>query len=153
MDKNKLLINPYKKEIKLLPNSTLYLSHPLVWRKKTRKHELEFERETKINLFNPFYDYDIEKKDIVRSRIVSSRKLGLTITNLDLKHIRDTDGLLAIIEKDVYSIGTHMEFFYNGRILKKPTYVITKTCAGHPWIRAYADKVFKNWKEAIEYFK
>ena len=136
----------------------LYLAHPLAIRHDTRYSEIEFESLTEINLINPFYD--VKKEDIQQMdkgkfipRTIKSKITGLQIIMEDLNLIDKCQGILAIVENDKESLGTPMEVFYNSYILKRPTYVITESCGGHPWIKGLSTKIFRNWQECIKYFQ
>lgn len=129
---------------------SLYLAHPFEMRKEIRDWELCFEKRTGINLQNPFYDCK-ERNDmklfdegLLEPRTIKKVNEGLTIVESDLRQIEKEDGIVAFIEKNKESFGTPMEFFYNSRILQKPTYAITDNMGGHPWIKGLATEVFPN---------
>jgi nucleoside 2-deoxyribosyltransferase len=65
------------------------------------------------------------------------------IVKSDIAQIFSSDGIVAFYEKEKGSIGTPMEIFFNGYILGKPTYVITKTTPEHPWFKSIATEIFK----------
>lgn len=136
-------------------NMNLYLAHPLELRHEVREWELNFEEKTGIQLINPFYDIveriDIKgiDKGLIHPRNFKQKKEGKFIIERDLNQIAKANGLVAFIEKDSQSFGTPMELFYNSRILQRPSYVITATQLGHPWVRGLANKCFKN-KENFE---
>jgi len=71
--------------------------------------------------------------------------------NDDLEKIRKSDGIVAFANDT--RIGTPMEIFFAGRILRIPVYVITKKYPFHPWIIEHATKVFKNMTEFEEFVK
>ena len=134
---------------------TLYLAHNFESRKITRKWELKIEGRYNVNLDNPFYDNPERAKDM---RVINSFKDGSveqkefmvtrdadSIVEDDLNKIRKSDGILAFAE--VTRIGTPMEIFFGGRILRIPVYVITKRYANHPWIVKHATRIFRNMKE------
>jgi nucleoside 2-deoxyribosyltransferase len=135
----------------------LYLAHPLTMRKEIREWELEFEKRTGIKLQNPFYDAegrdDIQRFDegLLEPRTIEKVSGGLTIVERDLRQIEHADGIVAFMEPQKMSVGTPMEVFYNSRILQKPTYVITNSLSGHPWIKGLAKKIFKNKEEFEKY--
>ena len=132
-----------------------YLAHPFEMRKEIRDWELDFEKRTGINLFNPFYD-DGERKDmqlldkgLVIPRTMKIKADAIKIVNRDLRNIEKQDGLVCFIELNKASFGTPMELFYNSRILQRESYIITDTMEGHPWIKGLATKIFPN-KESLE---
>ncbi len=137
----------------------LYLAHPLTMELEIREWELKVEAKYDIELLNPFYDNgtreDIDKihAGLLEPRTVTKVYDGKTIMERDLRAIEKTAGTLAIIEKGKESFGTSMELFYCSRILQKPTYVITTTMAGHPWIIALATKIFTNYEDFEDYIK
>jgi len=136
-----------------------YLAHPLNMRKEIREWELGFEKRTKINLFNPFYDADERRdiylmdKGILIPRTMKSKLEGLKIVNRDLKAIEKQDGIICIINTQKESFGTPMELFYNSRILQRNSYIVTSEMGGHPWIKGLSIKIFKNKENLEKYFK
>jgi nucleoside 2-deoxyribosyltransferase len=132
----------------------LYLAHPLVRRHEIRILELQFEEKTGIKLLNPFYDnYGPGGREDIKSldrgeyvaRTIKTKQMGLGITEVDLRLIDSCEGMVAVKNKTDVSDGTPMEFFYNSRILKRPTFLITEDLCGHPWYIAYATEIFKDW--------
>lgn len=144
----------------LIPTAKkLYLAHPFNMRHEVREWELGFEERTGINLDNPFYDAKDRNeilakidKGIIEPRTVTRMEDAELIMVRDLKKIEQDDGLLAFIEKGEESFGTPMELFYGSRILRKPCYVVTKSMKGHPWIKALAEKIFKDGESFEKYF-
>jgi len=142
---------------------SLYLAHPLVMRKEIREWELGFEERTGIQLDNPFYDKgpnDPEAEEIklidtgrIIPNTMNNPKKCLAIVEYDLRAIEQTDVIVAFIEKGKESMGTPMEVFYSSRVLQHPTYIITKTMPGHPWIRGLATKLFEDTEQFEEYLK
>ena len=138
-------------------NKTLYLAHPFEMRKEVREWELEFEKRTGIQLQNPFYDADgredikLFDEGLLEPRTIAKISSGIKIVEADLKQIKKADGVVAFIEANKSSLGTPMEFFYSSRILNKPTYAITKSMCGHPWIKGLATKSFNNKEEFENY--
>lgn len=137
---------------------SLYLAHPWDMHEFVRNWELYFERIYKIDLFNPFFnsegnDIKYAKKGDRELRHIITKKAGNTIVNRDLRAIEKTDGLIAFLEYSKHSLGTPMEIFYSGKILQKPTFVISSNCGGHPWILSLATKVFKNTNSFEQYIK
>ena len=134
---------------------TFYLAHNFEGRKQVRKWELRIEGKYRINLDNPFYDNQERAKDM---QVIDSFKDGnkeqkefmatrnvSDIVEDDLDKIRKSDGIIAFAE--VTRIGTPMEIFFGGRILRIPVYVITKKYSKHPWIVQHATKIFSSRKE------
>lgn len=146
----------------------LYIAHNFGNRKLIRKWELRIEAKYNIALENPFYDSDRsdvkrldQMKDGSKEQMEYFRKRNTSeqvdlIVDGDLELIRKSDGIVAYLESSKNfrtMIGTPMEIFFAGRILKIPVYVITKKYAFHPWIRKYATKVFRNRTEFEEFVK
>ena len=127
----------------------LYLAHPFTMRKEIREWELFFEKYTGVELLNPFYDVendDMAKFDegLAEPRTIETREDGNEIMERDLHSIYWCQGLVGILEYGKESFGTPMEVFYNSHILQRPTYIITKSAIGHPWVKALATMTFKN---------
>jgi hypothetical protein len=57
---------------------------------------------------------------------------------MDLEKIDQTDGVVALLI-DSASVGTIMEIFYAGHVVKHPVFSLAPTprYAEHPWIRFY----------------
>ena len=135
-----------------------YLAHPLNMRKEIREWELGFEKRTKINLFNPFYDAD-ERRDIylmdeglIIPRTINSKLEGLKIVDRDLNQLEKQDGIICLINTQKESFGTPMELFYNSRILRRKSYIVTDKMEGHPWIKGLSTEIFKNKEDLEKYF-
>jgi len=131
-----------------------YLAHPWEMKDEIRKWELEVEFKYGIDFLNPFFDIKrLDIEEIVRGknepRGIYRKEDGLEIVKRDLELIEKSSGLVAFLELDAKSIGTPIEIFYSSHILNKLTYVITKTCKGHPWISGLATEIF-NSKEDFE---
>jgi nucleoside 2-deoxyribosyltransferase len=60
------------------------------------------------------------------------------IVYMDLEKIDQTDGVVALLI-DSASVGTIMEIFYAGHVVKHPVFSLAPTprYAEHPWIRFY----------------
>ena len=135
----------------------LYLAHPLNIRHEAREWELGFEQRTGINLLNPFYDVPT-RQDIYRldagengPAIRRSKAQCVKVVNADLNLIHRSDGIVAIVEKGQESFGTPMEIFYNSVVLKRPTYIITDTLRGHPWIKGLSTQTFRTYQDFEQY--
>jgi len=138
-----------------------YMAHPFELRRTVRKWELRMESKYNINLDNPFYDHtrsDIDNLDALKENSKAQkeyfrqRNTPETINRIvdgDLKSIRQSDGLIAYLDKK--GIGTPMEIFFAARILHIPVYIITKKFTYHPWIMKYATKIFPH-RTAFEQF-
>lgn len=137
----------------------LYLAHPLPLRKEIREIELEIEKETGLEIVNPFYDtgrddiYDIDagKKDR------SDPSLNFyDIVDKDIANVQRCDGILAYVEKATHSIGTFCELWEAVR-MHLPVFVVSPDCSMHPWIRYIAaingGMTFTTWDDAKAYFK
>ena len=134
---------------------TLYLAHNFNTRKSIRKWELKIEGKFNINLDNPFYDNpnrakEMEVLDSMRDgnrkqRDYLSQRSAKSIVEDDLDKIRKSDGLLAIANDT--RIGTPMEIFFAGRILRIPVYIVSKKYVKHPWIVQHATMTFSSMAE------
>ena len=138
---------------------SLYLAHPVLSRKKIRKWELEFESAFGINLINPFYDdTSIIEKEVIK-RIDAgnpakySKKESFQLVRKDLELIRNSTGLLAILD-NINTIGTIMEIVYASIIFEKPVFTIAPDkvrlnkdfpqIANHPWVQYHSIETFKS---------
>ena len=131
---------------------TLYLAHNFNTRKQIRKWELKMEGKYNINLDNPFYDNPNRAKEMEvldsmkdgnrKQRDYLSKRSAESIVEDDLNKIRKSDGLLAIANNT--RIGTPMEIFFAGRILRIPVYIVSKKYAKHPWIVQHATMTFSS---------
>lgn len=140
---------------------TLYLAHNFNTRKTIRKWELKIEGKYNISLDNPFYDnphripemkvLDSMKDGKRNQKLYLSKRSSKNIVEDDLEKIRKSDGIVALANDT--RIGTPMEIFFAGRILRIPVYVITKQYPEHPWIKEHAAKVFANRKEFEQFVK
>lgn len=120
-----------------------YLAHPVLLRHKVRQEELEFEKRTKIELVNPFYDgpevtaiAPLDAGEITLKQYAARlnvNKKGEQFVLEDLKNIADTDGVVAVIQSGTPTIGTSMELWEAFRT-GKPVYVVTDF-SSHIWLR------------------
>jgi len=125
-----------------------YLAHPILLRRKVRRDELEFERKTKIELVNPFYDgpevaaiAPLDSGEITLKQYsarLSKNGLGEKFVLGDLSAIAETDGIVAVIHSDVPTIGTSCEIWEAMRS-GKPVYIVTDF-GNHIWLRYVAEK-------------
>jgi len=141
----------------------LYLAHSFDFRFKAREWELEFEKRTKINLINPFYDTqrtDVEKIDAGRAERYKEL-IPKELVERDLSIIKKSDGLVGLITGDL-SYGTIMEIVYSkvledinkkkNKEFTHPNYlIITNKHENHPWLKYHATEIFtslddfENW--------
>lgn len=127
---------------------SFYLAHPVILRHEVRKDEIWFERQTGINLVNPFYDgieadiisvLDTGKITLKQySARLNTRGLGSAFIEGDLKNIKETDGVVAVFRYGIPTIGTSMEVWEALR-LRKPIYIVTDF-QSHIWLQ-YVAKV------------
>jgi len=136
----------------------LYLAHPLVERKWIREIELYIEKETGIELVNPFYD--TERSDIkdIDSGIKTRFDPDLDYTGIvdnDLNAIDNCKGVVAFLNHE-RTIGTPCEMWYC-MLKNMPVYVISEDVTMHPWIRYIVDKSegksFNDFSDFIKYIK
>ena len=130
----------------------LYFTNQTIDRQHAREIELKIEQATGIELDNPFYDGDAKE---VRS-LDSTGKSNMTadeICGRDLKRIRDSEGLLALMTHD-RNIGSCMEIAICGHSWGKPVYVIApiEHIRMHPWIIHFATHIFENHYEFVKWY-
>lgn len=141
---------------------SFYIAHNFHTRKSVRKWQLKIESKYNINLDNPFYgnpkrtglmqmidgfkEGSKDQKEFLSNYYKESNK---QIVNDDLTMIRKSDGLVAVVNDT--RIGTPMEIFYAGSILRIPVYIITHKHQEHPWIQKFATKIFTS-RQAFEDF-
>jgi len=113
-----------------------YLAHPFDLRYEVRFWEQLIEKETGVDLINPFYDrerFDVGDIDAGRtSRSAESLDFEGIVHN-DLGLCDEADGTVMVVRPNTYSIGTVCEGWHTATILKKPVYVVGYD--GHPWLR------------------
>ncbi len=135
-----------------------YLSHPFDERESVRKIELDIEKETGIDLFNPFYD--LVRPEVIQIDNGGIRKFDesldfVKIVNMDLLAIYESDAILTYIANE-QTIGTSCEMWFAISI-GRPLYLINDKFTNHPWIRymlkVSEGKAFNNWEEFKEYIK
>ena len=137
-----------------------YLAHPIIKRQYIREQELIFEKNTRIVLINPFYD-GYERIDVVEIDKGLKKEWDTSldykrIVETDLSSIDSTKGIIAYVERGIFSIGTSMEIWY-AYTHKKVIYIVTPNCDTHPWLKYVVDKtngkIVKSFKELEEVFK
>lgn len=133
----------------------LYLAHPMVLRKEVREIELIIERETGIELFNPFYD-DPDRKDIEDIDGGTKDQWDVSPSAIvygDLTNLLRCDGVVALIPSETLVIGTVCEAWY-GMACGKTVFIITDL-PRHPWIKFMAvtskGLIFAGWEEFKKY--
>jgi len=134
---------------------SFYLAHPVDSRHRIREWEIEFEKRTGIELFNPFYD--AKRKDVLEiDSGTRKRGEGMTvekadsIVNKDLKKIVKSTGITAIIDGSS-SYGTIQEIVY-AYLLNKPVYsLITNGKEKDPWLMYHSTKIFTKREELEEF--
>ena len=72
------------------------------------------------------------------------------IVRRDLKNLAAQEGLFTYVKKP--SFGTSIEIC-NAVMMKMPVYFVSEVYSMHPWIKVYADYVFKSIEEFKECFK
>jgi nucleoside 2-deoxyribosyltransferase len=132
----------------------LYLAHPLDLRHEIRAIELAIEKETGIELLNPFYDtgrddiYRIDAGEIDRHAPDLDHN---AIVFKDLGNIEACDGIVAFIKRGTYSIGTICEMWDTAMIKRKPVFVVSEDSLSHPWVRFVIEhskgRGFKTWTD------
>lgn len=139
-------------------NNTIkyYLAHPFDSRHRIRKWELKIERETGIELINPFFDIpyldnipeeasrEVRYKDINENWLIH-RDVG-NIARVDVK------GIIAVID-GALSYGTIQEMVYTKMLGKDCLSLITNGHNYHPWLKYHSTKIFTKRKELEEFLK
>lgn len=125
----------------------IYLAHPFLMRKEIRKWELEVEKNTEIELINPFYDIkrlDVSDVDAGKRKMndVDPEEI---VTN-DLRLIESADMVIAILD-DVPTYGTIMEMVYAHQMNKPIFCVVLNGHETNPWLRYHATKIFKQLED------
>jgi len=136
----------------------LYLAHGLSTRHEVRKIELELEQKYGVVLHNPFYDSecrdDIENLDNDRTTDEIRNQFDMAhcwqIVRRDLKAIAKSDGILAYIIGNV-GLGTAFEMGFVYYWTGMPLIVVSERYYNHPWLRCYADYLFKDQAEFEEF--
>jgi len=144
----------YKRPLKL------YIAHKLANRKKIKIFTEEIEKEYYVECLNPFYSIKRDEIDILDSLKTKEEREQFkrtwtsdackTIVETDLGLIDKCDGIIAFVEEGV--LGTAMEIQY-ARLTNKRIFIITNDYTYHPWIRYYADGLFKNVDEFKKWLK
>jgi len=128
-----------------------YFTHQTCDRHAGREKELRIERETGLELENPFYDGEAKE--------VANLDAGVPITitadeivGMDLRKIRDSEGIVALLTSP-NDIGSIMEIAICAYAWGKPVYVIAEydSAYNHPWIKYFAARRFKTVDEFITY--
>ena len=144
------------------PNK-FYIAHGLYSRKKIHIIQTDLEKKYTLELVNPFYHSyrdEIAKLDAHGGRNERrfyrrmlnkfTIKTCMNIVEQDLAMIDKCDGVLAIINGHI--VGTAMEIQY-AKLTGKYIWVVAYKYHNHPWIRAYADKLFPNIKSFETFLK
>ena len=115
----------------------LYMAHPAGSAKEMNKWAKGFKHRTGIHLINPFDNEKPVNEDWYYNKINPNE-----IVERDLKLIRSSDGMIALINGDV-SYGTIQEMVY-AKQFKKPVYsAITNGQHNHPFLVYHSDEVFR----------
>lgn len=130
-----------------------YFTNQTADRHNARAIELKIEKETHLELENPFYDgeaKEIDDLDAGRPIKISADE----IVGMDLRKIRDSKGIVALMSHD-RNIGSAMEIAICAYSWGKPVFVIAtqEHLAKHPWIVYFATKIFTHEDEFIKYWK
>lgn len=95
---------------------------------------------------NPFDDPLTKRWEEMPTQAIAKK-----IVEKDLAFIRNCDLVLAYLSDIVFeeigyaTIGTAMEIFYAGHVLKKPIYCLTRFC--HPWLLAFNVKTESDYEK------
>lgn len=138
-----------------------YIAHSIINRSEVKIFCKQLQK-IGIETINPFYLADgshrAERPEIrkidegkVDPYYIRSKRKAREIVKSDLKHIDESDGVIALIREG--SIGTSMECYYCSQVVKKPLFVITEKYYKHAWIMTFATKIFKNEKQFIDWYK
>lgn len=129
-----------------------YFTNQTVDRRNAREIELKIEDATGLELENPFYDGEAKEVRSLDSTGVSDLS-DAEIVGVDLKKIRESDGIVALVSVDKLNIGSAMEMAICAHSWGKPVYVISPLpqVQKHPWITYFGIKVFPNHYAFIKY--
>lgn len=133
-------------------NYDYYLGHPFDSRKKVRRWELNFEKRTGIQLFNPFYDAvrnDVIAIDAGRKKRYSlNKKEKKDLVKGDIEKIKNAKiGMVAVIDGSL-SYGTIQEMVYAKRVYRKKVFsLITNGHEGHPWLKFHSTSILTKLKD------
>lgn len=130
----------------------LYFTNQTADRHYAREVELKIEKATGIELDNPFYDGD--SKEVKQLDATGTSDLSAAeIVAVDLKKIRESDGILALYTHD-RNIGSSMEVAIASFMWGLPVYIITqhKHIKNHPWVQYFGIDVFDNAYEFINWY-
>lgn len=139
----------------------LYFAHPILIRSLMREIELHIEEELNIELINPFYDTgrtDIESIDTDNTNLWKEELPSVEIVINDLTKIDESNGILAFLSRDVFTLGTIIEVWEGAMYMQKPIFIVTPNLYNHPWlkfIQAMRDniEIFKDFDEFINHMK
>ena len=131
-----------------------YFTNQTVDRKNAREIELKIEDATGLELENPFYDGEAKEVKSLDSKGTSNLS-DAEIVGVDLKKIRESDGIVALVSVDKLNIGSAMEIAICAHSWGKPVYVISPLTwvQTHPWITYFGIKVFPNHYAFIKFAK
>ena len=123
----------------------VYLAHPIAHRVGIRERELDFEKDTGIDLYNPFYDCKRPEIHRIDKGEIGPFDVGTDIVDRDLDALITCDALLYV-PGGVASTGASMEIVY-AFLNSIPVYIIDAgDLARHPWLRYHADRIFSSWE-------
>lgn len=130
----------------------LYFTNQTIDRHNAREIELKIEQATGIELDNPFYDGDAKEVRSLDS-VGHSDMTADEICGRDLKRIRDSEGILALMTHD-RNIGSCMEIAICAHSWGKVVYVIAtqEHIYKHPWIAHFATHLFSNHYQFIKWY-
>lgn len=136
---------------------TFYLAHPYAHKAEGKRIQTELEK-LGLTIINPFergeqaiYDHKLKGSNIGTAL---SDKDCEDIVRMDLAKIDGADGVIALMIHPEM-LGTIMEMFYVGHVLKRPlvVYAPTPRYSGHPWVRFYATEISQSEAELYELFR
>lgn len=122
-----------------------YLAHPMAMRHKVRDELQVPLQELGYTVKNPFYDEGLQPRQDVD--LIDAGRIQLydidpirsrEIVKSDLDSIDNAEAIIVYLPKP--GIGTSMELFYAGHVVKKYAYVAAaKDYLRHPWIQTYGN--------------
>ena len=119
----------------------LYLAHPTGSREIVRLWEKEFERDSGIELINPFYDISNEGREMddgLRGPYDIDPEM---IVLRDTGAIATSNGMVTWITHEL-SYGTIQEMVYAKMLGKENYSLILNGHHKHPWLRYHSTKIF-----------
>lgn len=151
-----------------------YFTNQTIDRHYAREKELQIEKETGLQLENPFYDGDAKEIDQLDKGAPTTITAD-EIVGMDLRKIRESRGIVALMTS-FFCIGSIMEIAICSYAFGKPVYIIDEMRLAippkvkkwlfsvfrvnldeffyeHPWVKYFATERFRSCEEFVKYWK